>query len=229
MIVGAGGTLPLPGEPMKVDHVEATHDYSVKQTTVDGRQAWRFEVRPGDVQEWDRGNIGPGGKPNQRAEISYAAGASSAKRNNPYNATPESGTKTYSVGIKFGEGWPSNHRWATMTQFHPQDGTNNWGVSGIAVHGDQIDIRRPFDRSDSEPPLWSAKIEPGKWYDVQTQVKWSTGNDGFVKITVNGKPAGEYHGKTIAPGESYYLKQGYYRDGATDGTGVVYQTPITVS
>lgn len=67
-----------------------------------------------------------------------------------------------------------------------------------------------------------------KWTNIGLKVNWSSGKDGFMQWYVNGKPAGEaYHGPTVKPGQSVYLKQGYYRDyGTAHGTGVVYQTPM---
>src|SRR4051812_46226704 len=110
----------------KIEHLEAVRPStdptpSISLTTVDGVPAYAFTLRDGDVQPWDKGNIGPSGKPNQRAEISFEVAPSSQKGKSPYDVTEKTGKRTYDIDYRFKAGWPKDQRWAVLTQFHPQD------------------------------------------------------------------------------------------------------------
>ena len=63
----------------KIDHLEAVRQDSILPSTIDGVPCYAFNVRPGDVQAWDAGNVGSNGKPNERAEISYDVCLSNAR------------------------------------------------------------------------------------------------------------------------------------------------------
>ena len=56
----------------KIDHLEAVRADSIQQVTIGGKSVYAFNVKPGDVQEWDlaEGNAGANKLPNERAEIS---------------------------------------------------------------------------------------------------------------------------------------------------------------
>jgi hypothetical protein len=229
----ASPTAPASGNwiTAKPDHFEATHDYSIRQLNVDGRNVYAFTVKDGDVQTWDAHNVGPGGKPNERAEIGYAAAASGAKGNSPYNVTAQTGKQSYKMSVMFDQNnWPSNSRWATLLQFHPQDDGKGGGFafSGISVHGNSLDVMTPFSQ-DGNQFITRVPIKPGQWYDLRLDVNWSSKSDGYVKVYDGDKLLGEYHGPTAKDGAYYYLKQGYYRDGAISQTGTVYESPLQIS
>jgi hypothetical protein len=60
---------------------------SITQTTIGGTAVYAFNVKPGDVQSWDRaeGNAGGNQQSNERAEISYAPAPDTAKSQSPFN------------------------------------------------------------------------------------------------------------------------------------------------
>lgn len=214
----------------KIDHLEAVRPDSVIQTTIDGVSLWSFLLRAGDVQSWDAANIGPSGKPNQRAELSLAAAPSAAKATSPYNVRATTGKQTYDVDYRFKVGWPTDHRWAMITQFHPQDDNPSGfkGFTGVSVHGNEITLEEP---PNAGTYFAREVIKPDTWYRRRLVVNWSAKADGYVKWVNRDTNAllGRYNGPTIAAGEYKYLKQGYYRDGGTTQEGTVYETLMDIA
>lgn len=212
----------------RIDHFEAKRPDSITLTTVDGVSCYAFTVRAGDVQDWDIGNIGSNGKPNERAEISYAPAPGPQKVNSKFNVR-EGMTQTYDVDYRFKAGWPTHdaakHEWAVLTQFHPQDdhkaGVPN-GFGGATVHGQEITFDDPMG---SGSYFARVPIKTDTWHKIRMVVKWSAGKDGYAKIVDRdtGKLLGGYVGQTITAGEFKYVKQGYYRAGGLP-EGTVYQS-----
>jgi hypothetical protein len=214
----------------KIEHLEAVRPESIVQTTVDGVPAYAFTLRDGDVQSWDKGNIGPSGKPNQRAEISYEVAPSSQKGKSPYDVTDKTGKRTYDIDYRFKAGWPKDQRWAVLTQFHPQDDNPSGfhGFGGVTVHGNEITLDNPNGDGGYFARI---PIRTDAWFQFRLVVNWSSKADGFVKLVsrATGAVLGRYDGPTIAAGEFKYLKQGYYRDGGITAEGTVYETLMDIS
>ena len=217
----------------KIDHYEAVRPDSIQTITLDGEEVLAFTVRPGDVQPWDSGNIGPNGQPNERAEVSYAAAPSGKKGDSPYDVR-EGMLQTYDNDYRFEPGFPrhvaANHEWAMLLNIHPQDDGHKpgavGGFSGVSVHDGQITLSVPnLDGAyfATEP------IVPDHWYRRRLVVKWSA-TDGYVKWIDrdNGELLGHFEGQTISAGEFKYIKQGYYRAGGLP-QATVYQKPIDIS
>lgn len=215
----------------KIDHTEATHDYSITQATIDGQVFTAFTVKKGDVQEWDvqAGNRGPSGQLNERAEVAYAAAPTAQKVKSTYNVTDKTGKQTYDIDLRVKAGWPphegSRHEWATWLQFHSRDdlpsGTFR-GFNGVSVHGMDITLEVP-----GKEGVYLARepVPVEKTIRRRLVVNWTSKADGYVKWVdrATGRVIGRYDGPTIAAGEWKYLKQGYYRAGGLpDGT--VYQS-----
>lgn len=209
---------------LPIDHYEQLAPDRLVSTTIENRKVLKFTVKPGDVLSWDSGNIGPGGLPNGRSEISYAPAADSAKWGAPNNFQYNAGVRTYTISLYFDKVWPANHKWATMLQFHPIKAA--FGFGGISVHGGYLDVAKPFQDGAY---IFRTPIVPYKWYDYQIVVNWSPTSSGFVKVYLGGQLVGTYNGPTSVQGDQYYMKQGYYRDGATAETGIVSQTIVGVS
>lgn len=217
----------------KIDHFERVADDRIVQTSIDGVPCWAFTVRPGDVQSWDVGNIGPNQKPNERAEISYAPAQGTEKHKSPYNVH-EGMLQTYDVDLWFAAGFPphvaAKHEWALALQFHPEDdhkANTPHGFGGVAVHDSAI----TFDNPNGDGGYFGkVPIVTEKWIKLRMAVKWSAGKDGYAKIVdrQTNTPIARYDGPTITAGEFKYLKQGYYRAGGLP-TGMVYQTQIGIS
>lgn len=215
-----GGIYPVP-----VHSMSARPD-AIQQTTVDGRQVWQFRLNAGDVTQWDTGNIGPGGKPNQRAEISYTQAPSSQKANSPYNVTSNTGPRTYAASFKLGTDFPTDQRWAMLMNFHAADNNvGSPGYGGMSIHGNYLDFAVPGDDSNK---FIHVPFQKDRWYDMRQEINWTDKPDGYVRVYDGDKLLGQYNGPTIQPGTYRYIKQGYYRDGSVNQTGTVYQTPMKI-
>lgn len=216
----------------KIDHYEALRPDSIQALKLDGVDVLAFSLRPGDVQPWDAGNIGPNGHPNERAEVSYAAAPSSQKGASKYDVR-EGMLQTYKLTYRFPVGFPphsaANHEWAMITQFHVQDEGHApgavGGFSGVSVHDGQITLGTP-DR-DGEY-IFTEPIVPDAWYHRWLVVKWSA-TDGYVKWVDSDskKVLGHWEGQTISAGEFKYIKQGYYRAGELPAS-LVYQAQVDI-
>jgi hypothetical protein len=214
----------------KIDHFEAVRPDSITLTTVDGVSCYAFNVRDGDIQPWDVNNIGPSGKANQRAEISFAPAPGGLKYTSPYNVTDKAGKKTYDVDYRFKAGFPLDQRWAVLTQFHPQDDNPSGfhGFGGVTIHGKEITLDNP---SGDGGYFGYIPIQTDKWVRLRIAVNWSSKADGYAKVVsrATGAVIGLYKGPTIAAGEFKYVKQGYYRDGGITAEGTVYETLMDIS
>lgn len=214
----------------KIDHQEAVRADSIVPLVLDGVSCYAFNVKPGDVQQFDQGegNRGSNGQFNERAEIAYAPAQGTLKHTSPVNVR-EGMLQTYDIDFRFKAGFPphdaAKHEWAVLAQFHPQDdhkaGTPN-GFGGATVHNGEITFDDPMGSGSYFARI---PIKPDTWIRVRMVVKWSSGTDGYAKIVdrATGALVGRYAGPTIAPGEFKYLKQGYYRAGGLP-EGTVYQS-----
>lgn len=60
--------------------------------------------------------------------------------------------------------------------------------------------------------LWPASSFVGRWHDVVVEAKWSTGDDGFMRMWMNGTMVLDHRGATRSPGnKDIYFKYGVYR------------------
>lgn len=212
-----------------IDHFEAVAPDRIRQTTRDGRNVFAFEVRPGDVQEWDRGNIyANSGLANERAELSYAPGFTGDWHKSPYKADANTGVRSYRIGIGFDPIFPADQAWASLFQFHP-DAASGYGPAdagnfgGFFIHGNKLEVAMP----NGFVPLGVA--DSHHWYELRADVKWSAGPDGYVRVYEADKLVANYSGVTAASGKFYVPKQGYYRAGGTQGIGIVYETQLVIS
>lgn len=214
----------------KIDHLEAVRADSVVQATIDGVSCYAFTLRDGDVQQWDAGNIGPSGKPNERAELSLAAAPTAQKGASSYDVRDNTGKRTYDIDLRFKAGWPTNQRWAMLWQAHPQDDNPSGfkGFTGVSVHGNEITLETPANEGNY---FARESIPTDTWLRRRLVINWSAKGDGYVKWVdrATGKVIGRYDGPTIAAGEYKYLKQGYYRDGGITQEGTVYSTLMDIS
>lgn len=220
----------------KIDHYERVQPDRIQEVIVDGVPVLAFTVKDGDVHEWDKANVGPGGKPNERAEISFAAAARDDKVKSPYNVH-EGMRQTYRVKNRFKAGWPMDQRWATLLQFHLPDtykGAASDGFHGISVHGPELTLVNPFDPNGGY--FFRTPLKTDTWFgDWWLIVNWSSKGDGYIKLAdpATKKILARHDGRNIpATGPDawgMYLKQGYYRDGGVSQEGTVYQTIVDIT
>ena len=68
----------------------------------------------------------------------------------------------------------------------------------------------------------------GQWVAVEFDIKWSNGNDGYLKVTIGGVQYMNYSGQTVFDAETPYLQFGWYGF-LGHGTNQVEFGPITVT
>jgi hypothetical protein len=74
-------------------------------------------------------------------------------------------------------------------------------------------------RPDGVVPSVGA-ITPGHWYQVVFVIKWSTGSDGYMKVSIDGTQVVNYTGFTITAAEGQpYVQFGWYSDIGTPPIG----------
>jgi hypothetical protein len=176
-----------------------------------GRYAARFEVRSGD------NNVGGSGS-GERAEALIPASQTGAG---------EGVEQWWAWSNYFPADFASGGgKWNFFTQFHHTGSTGQSNVEfTVADQKTLMLITNSGDPSSNtvERNFNLAPLAKGRWYDILFHVKWSSNpNVGFVETYVNGsKVVPRTSLATLYPGQSVYLKQGFYR-AACSCTSVVY-------
>lgn len=173
----------------------------------DGTRAERFVLKAGDCPT----NNGDCGSDRERIEF-FEKG----------NAQPVGGREVWLAwSVMLDPGTPP--RLATnlvLGQFHQR------GDSGPALMFQVIDGRYgikmtdPFRRDDDPmnplPDFRNVDFKPlanmrGRWTRVMVNAKWSRGEDGFIRIWMDGRPVWRYDGPTVNANDPVYFKYGVYR------------------
>ena len=113
-------------------------------------------------------------------------------------------------------GVPNRWHAGVLWEFHTQSDSGHH----LAIDGRQSDGGPRLHFARYEPP-WtpgssykhsydSAPLKFDHWYQCRMQIKWSSGDDGFLKFWLDGAVLDDYSGPTIKPGERGYLQFGYY-------------------
>lgn len=127
---------------------------------------------------------------------------------------------------------PEN-RWWNVVQWHDQpDLTLGETWADLTARSPVISLHLKFYEGGYyfaprymhvEPPMEDLiEIQPGEWIKLRFEIRWSQGNDGYLKIHVNDDqlPHVHYTEPNMHNGYQHYLKIGMYRhpDIATDNT-----------
>lgn len=139
-----------------------------------------------------------------------------------YNSTPivEGNTVRYTCYHKLPTGWtddsPTN-RFMIMQQWHKQ------APVGSPPHHLAYGVSPTSGKLLLQPKYWDADITLesemvelfiGKWVKVDTEFKWSTGADGYMKVYRNNSLVCTRTGQNMDSGDMPYWKFGLYRDPA---------------
>lgn len=169
---------------------------------VPGVPTERFEVRPGDcaaTPTWD-----DCANDRERAEMSEST----------HSQTPVGSEGWYSYSLFVPEGSPSVYPTKTAVgQFHQrsvreppvqfQIGVTRKGFAGLFA--DMVQLR-----GEQYPLVPQAELT-GRWIDIVVHARWSNGDDGFMKVYVNGKLVAQHEGPTTNQSNPIYFKYGIYR------------------
>ena len=84
--------------------------------------------------------------------------------------------------------------------------------------------------------IWHGPLLRNTWQDLRFHIKWSPSDSvGYIEFWVNGVRQTFDDGtqrryiRTLQPGFTSYMKQGYYRTGGTPGSGVVYHDGLRIT
>jgi hypothetical protein len=196
-----------------------------------GTYAARFELRDGDCP--DTGGTCYGERTERGADGTTTGGK-------------EGDDRWYQWSTQFGTPFPTSHTWGVISQWHSQtDGSPpvsiNVDGSGSGKWGLQIHKQSGPAQYMAVYNPWSAPLAPGTWHDIKIHIKWSASDTvGFIELwhngtkqTFNAAPcAGQTKCmiRTLVPGGGgTYFKQGYYRDQAVNGTGVIFHDGFTAA
>lgn len=156
----------------------------------------RFEVRPGDCsrnESWSDCD-----NDRERSELSEAAKATGPGSEWWY------GWSLY-VPADYVNVYPTK---VALGQFHQDKSHVIWmfqnGAGGYTLD-DQV-----FGSSRAAHELITDGDLRGKWHRIEVHAKWSHGDDGFMRVWVDGVQKADYTGQTMTASATYF-KYGIYR------------------
>jgi hypothetical protein len=203
--------------------------------TTFAEELWSDDFESGDFSAWTKQDAVPGGLQIVSNPVRHGSGAlkvtvnqyddainTGNDRAELVNAKPleTEGTEFfYGWSVMFAPDFPSANTWQLFTQWH-HDGLNGSPPLEMYVVGEEIRLRT----GGTEPAVWKAPLQRGKWQDFILHVKWSSDPDkGFVELYQNGEVVLERTAMaTMLPGMRNYLKMGLYRNRSVTERGVVY-------
>lgn len=108
----------------------------------------------------------------------------------------------------------------TLGQFHQRDDSGPELLFNLRRTALEVELTDPTRRDDDPmnpiPRFRITEIVPtqalvGRWTRFVVNARWSRGNDGFVRVYVNGREAWSYDGPTTNSTAPIYFKYGIYR------------------
>ena len=164
-----------------------------------GKNAIRFEVRPGDCgrnSDWNDCK-----NDRERHELSQRTNRHVAGDNYWFAYSLFIPEDTPSI-------WPTKVHIGQLQQDNPVFWLMSWTTQGYLV-----DVAPPgrFGRTLHTRKIIDADDLKGKWHDILLNMRFSTEKDGYLRIYLNNKKMYEYNGKTIDKGEKNRFKFGIYR------------------
>lgn len=107
-----------------------------------------------------------------------------------------------------------------MGQFHQYGRSGPEVLFQLRPEGYEVKLSDPY-RLDDDPMnpipdfrnvlVASRGSMIGRWTRVEVNARWSRGEDGFIRIYVNGRERWSYSGATTNANETIYFKYGIYR------------------
>ena len=178
----------------------------------EGAASFRFELRDGERRSGDPEEI-------ERAELAVATAPDGSKVNLRAGETvaiawSQFFARTFPVSDELPE-----DEWCVFFQLKESKDTGSPLISMSCGEGHQAlalgkehDYARPYRE----------RIVRGRWQRFVLRVHLSTGPDGWIELSRDGKQVARAEGQTIRPDTDVYLKAGIYRNAAVEGTAVAY-------
>lgn len=210
---------------------------------------WRGDFETGDISQWTRAQqVSPDRLQVVESPVRegrYALRAEVRNGDNPIGASghrnelvlmtneTEGDERYYSWSTLWPEDYPFYPTWQLFTQWH-HSGPSGAPPVRFVLGCSAADCGQPMPDTMffivSGQGIWTEKVVPGKWHDFVLHVKWSSNpQTGFVELWYDGNlVVPKQSVATLFPGQTNYLKQGLYRDAATQPTQVVYHDGFTI-
>lgn len=186
----------------------AKKDYSYQRVRFqDGTRAERFEVRAGDCPR----DTGDCASDRERVEFSQRG-----KRQ------PNGSQQWVAWSVYIPSDFPKQGRrmYTKLGQFHQEGNGGPRLLFELSDRSFFMNMKSPhvLDDDPMNPTgdfefidIASRSQMLGKWTRIMVNVRWSTGDDGFVHLFRNGKRIWSYAGPTTNTSKPQYFKYGLYR------------------
>ncbi len=179
----------------------------------DGVEAEQFVLRPGDCPRVTNDCNA------DRERIEFS-------ERNPAQPVGSEVWAAWSIYLPADFAVPGSGRVANITlgQFHQRDSSGPELLFVLRRNWLEAELTNPY-RLDDDPmnPIPPFEINNvlrtsqmlGRWNRIMVNARWSRGEDGFVRIYVNGNQAWAYNGPTTNSNAPIYFKYGIYRSFAS--------------
>lgn len=120
----------------------------------------------------------------------------------------------YGASYWFPEDWyqgenPSTFDDRVIFQFAEGAGTAPTFSLHIDADDQRLFVRHRVGEGDFQY-LWETPFETERWYDIAFQAKWSTSDDGYFRVYLDGEFEAEFRGRTLNETDRVYTKWGIY-------------------
>lgn len=136
--------------------------------------------------------------------------------------TPVEGVYEYDV---YYENWRSYSGGGHSVQWHP-DNSSGSAVISLQNYGGLFNVVRSLNGVNTHQSGTLMKVEANRWYNMRWEVKFSTGNDGYIRLYIDGKLYYSYAGRTSSGGQYFKLGQNRWNTGGVNS--VVYYDNLKI-
>lgn len=128
---------------------------------------------------------------------------------------PAEGVYEYDV---YYENWKAVSGGGHSVQWHPKS-IGGSAVLSLQNYGGKFNVVRSLGGTNSHQSGTLLTTKPNVWYHMRWEIKWSTGNDGYIKLYIDNSLYYSFTGKTSDGGQ--YLKVGQNRWSMKSGENTV--------
>lgn len=106
----------------------------------------------------------------------------------------------------------ASRQWTSLVQYHLKPGSVGWHAPSfqLTMHDDKLSIRT-YSRNGPLPSRTIGDVRYDTWEDFVFCGKYSTGDDGYLRVWRNGEKVYDESGRTVQPGRGdWFFKMGVY-------------------
>lgn len=116
------------------------------------------------------------------------------------------------VGVSIYIPSDASRQWTSLVQYHLKPGSVGWHAPSfqLTMHDDKLSIRT-YSRNGPLPSRTIGDVRYDTWEDFVFCGKYSTGDDGYLRVWRNGEKVYDESGRTVQPGRGdWFFKMGVY-------------------